>query len=151
MMESGKPIIILLWIVICLFLTPFSAAISKNDGKGLSYAHEQLADKDKEAQAFALMQQLRCIQCQGQSIADSDAPIAEAMRHQVRVRIKDNQSSDDIKVWMIDRYGDYVSFEPPTNGLALLLWSIPVIIFIIAIFLVLPLFRLHKRDKEKAS
>jgi cytochrome c-type biogenesis protein CcmH len=75
-----------------------------------------LADPAQEARALELMQRLRCIQCQGQSIHDSDAPIAAAMRHEVRERIKAGQSEAEIESWLIERYGDWISFAPPASG-----------------------------------
>ena len=74
------------------------------------------------------MQRLRCIQCQGQSIHDSDAPIAAAMRHEVRERIKAGQSEAEIESWLIERYGDWISFAPPASGGGLVLWLLPVLL-----------------------
>ena len=126
----------------------FSPIVKAQDnGSKIDYANIQLSNSVKEQQAFDLMLELRCIQCQGQSIADSDAPIAQAMRHQVRLRIKNGENREEIKRWMIARYGDYVSFEPPSTGLSLFLWIGPMLIFLLAIFMVLPLFR----RKEKAN
>ena len=76
------------------------------------YAYRQLEDPAKEAKAKALMETLRCLQCQGQSIADSDAPIAGDMRHQVRERIQAGEDPEAIRAWLVERYGDYVSYAP---------------------------------------
>lgn len=132
--------VIILWAVMA-----GSLALAQDDNDVAYYANTQLSDADQEEQAFDLMLKLRCIQCQGQSIADSDAPIAQAMRHQVRLRIKNGEESEDIKNWMIARYGDYVSFEPPASGVSLLLWIGPIFIFLFAIFMVIPLFRRKKK------
>ena len=91
-------------------------------------ANQQLADPAQEARALELMQRLRCIQCQGQSIHDSDAPIAAAMRHEVRERIKAGQSEAQIESWLIERYGDWISFAPPASGSGLILWSLPLLL-----------------------
>lgn len=115
---------------------------------GLYYANEQLADASEERAAFDLMLNLRCIQCQGQSIADSDAPIAEAMRHQVRLQIEQGKKEDEIQDWMIARYGDYVTFEPSAEGISLLLWLAPILFFSLALYLVIPLFRGQKSGKD---
>ena len=103
-------------------------------------ANEQLADPSKEAEATNLMETLRCIQCQGQSIADSDAPIAVAMRAEVRQRVDKGESTDSIRSLMIARYGEWVSFEPKANGGGLLLWLAPLLILIGAVFLSRTLF-----------
>ena len=95
------------------------------------YAYRQLADPAQEAKAHALMQTLRCLQCQGQSIADSDAPIAGDMRHQVRVRIEAGEEPEVIRQQLIDSYGDYVSYAPVVNKLTWPLFAIPVLLLVV--------------------
>ncbi len=95
-------------------------------------ANTQLADAAQEARAVELMEQLRCIQCQGQSIHDSDAPIAAAMRHEVRERIKSGKSDAEIERWLVARYGEWVSFAPAAQGAGLLLWVLPMVLLAIA-------------------
>lgn len=104
-------------------------------------ANRQLADPAKEAEAMRLMHSLRCIQCQGQSIADSDAAMAGTMRAEVRQQIAAGQKPEEIRNWMIDRYGEWVSFEPALKGTGLLLWIAPLLIFFAAIWLARGLFR----------
>jgi cytochrome c-type biogenesis protein CcmH len=107
-----------------LLATPLSA----QDGPPPPLANVQLENPDQEARALALMENLRCIQCQGQSIHDSDAPIAAAMRHEVRTRISAGQSEAEINRWLIERYGDWVSFAPPSHGAGLILWLAPLLL-----------------------
>jgi cytochrome c-type biogenesis protein CcmH len=95
------------------------------------YAYNQLEDPAKEAEAAALMATLRCLKCQSQSIADSDAPMAGDMRHQVRSRIRAGESPDEIRVWLIARYGDYVSYEPTVSAATWPLFAIPVLVILI--------------------
>lgn len=76
------------------------------------YAYRQLDDPAREAQAQALMETLRCLKCQSQSIADSDAPMAGDMRSQVRIRIAAGETPEAIRRWLRARYGDYVSYKP---------------------------------------
>ncbi|WP_156495435.1 cytochrome c-type biogenesis protein [Croceicoccus estronivorus] len=97
------------------------------------YAYRQLDDPDKEAEAKALMETLRCLKCQGQSIADSDAPMAGDMRHQVRTRIEAGESPDEIRDWLVERYGDYVSFAPRFDGATWPLFALPVVIVALAL------------------
>jgi cytochrome c-type biogenesis protein CcmH/NrfF len=104
-------------------------------------ANEQLADPAQELQAATLMETLRCIQCQGQSIADSDAPIAAAMRSEVRQRIQKGESTEAIRSWMISRYGEWVSFDPPMKGMTLLLWFMPLILLAAGLWMARGLFR----------
>jgi cytochrome c-type biogenesis protein CcmH len=104
-------------------------------------ANRQLADPAQEAQAMRLMHSLRCIQCQGQSIADSDAAMAGTMRAEVRQQIAAGEKPQAIRSWMIDRYGEWVSFEPEMKGVGLLLWVAPFLIFVASIWLDRGLFR----------
>ncbi len=90
------------------------------------YADRQLADPQAEARARALMESLRCLTCQSQSIADSDAPIAGDMRHQVRTRIAAGESPEAIRAWLVERYGDYVSYRPQLSTLTWPLFAIPL-------------------------
>jgi cytochrome c-type biogenesis protein CcmH len=107
------------------------------------YAYQQLDDPKLEAQAQALMQTLRCLKCQSQSIADSDAPMAGDMRHQVRSRLIAGDRPEEIRDWLVDRYGDYVSYEPRVTSATWPLFAIPVILFVVALLAVAR--RLRKR------
>ncbi|MDL2351804.1 MAG: cytochrome c-type biogenesis protein CcmH [Pseudomonadota bacterium] len=90
------------------------------------YANVQLENLAQEAKAEALMETLRCLQCQGQSIADSDAQIAGDLRNQVRLRIKAGEAPEAIRAWLIERYGDYVSYAPRVTGLTWPLFAAPL-------------------------
>lgn len=92
------------------------------------YANTQLRDPSREAQARALMETLRCLVCQGQSIADSDADIAADMRALVRERIRRGETPDQVRGWLIDRYGDYVTYDPPLSALTAPLWLAPLLL-----------------------
>lgn len=92
------------------------------------YANTQLPDRAQEAKARALMLTLRCVVCQGQSIADSDAAMAGDMRALVRRRIASGASPESIRHWMVARYGDYVSYDPPLSGITWPLWIAPFLL-----------------------
>jgi cytochrome c-type biogenesis protein CcmH/NrfF len=98
------------------------------------YAYVQLENPAQEAEARGLMDSLRCVQCQGQSIADSDAQIAGDLRNQVRLRIKAGEKPDAIRAWLIERYGDYVSFEPRFNSRTWPLFAAPAVMLLFAAF-----------------
>jgi cytochrome c-type biogenesis protein CcmH/NrfF len=104
-------------------------------------ANQQLADPQQEADATRLMHGLRCIQCQGQSIADSDAPMAATMRAEVRQQIAAGEKPETIRQWMIGRYGEWVSFEPEMKGSGLLLWAAPLLLLLVALWLARGMFR----------
>lgn len=90
------------------------------------YAYRQLADPRAEAKAEALMETLRCLVCQSQSIADSDAPIAGDMRNQVRLRIARGEDPEEIRAWLVQRYGDYVTYAPRMTRLTWPLFAAPL-------------------------
>lgn len=94
-----------------------------------------LEDPAAEARARALMAELRCLTCQNQSIADSNAPQAQTMRVEVRERIAAGEKPEAIRRWFIERYGDWVSFSPPARGDTMLLWAAPLLFLAIGLVL----------------
>ena len=100
------------------------------------YAYRQLDDPALEAEAQALMETLRCLKCQSQSIADSDAPMAGDMRHQVRSRLAAGERPDEIRAWLVERYGDYVSYEPRVTSTTWPLFLVPVLLLALALLVV---------------
>ena len=92
------------------------------------YAYRQLDDPAQEARAQALMETLRCLKCQSQSIADSDAPMAGDMRSQVRQRIAAGEDPEAIRAWLVERYGDYVSYTPRLTSLTWPLFALPLLL-----------------------
>ena len=99
------------------------------------YAYRQLDDPELEAKAQALMETLRCLKCQSQSIADSDAPMAGDMRHQVRTRIAAGETPDAIRDWLVDRYGAYVSYKPELGSTTWPLFAIPPLLLLLALLI----------------
>lgn len=96
------------------------------------YAYRQLDDPDQEAKAQALMLTLRCLKCQSQSIADSDAPMAGDMRSQVRQRIAAGEEPEAIRDWLVERYGDYVSYAPRITAITWPLFAVPLALLALA-------------------
>ena len=92
------------------------------------YAYRQIDDPALEAKAQALMETLRCLKCQSQSIADSDAPMAGDMRHQVRARIAAGEDPEAVRAWLVERYGDYVSYKPTVSATTWPLFAIPLVL-----------------------
>lgn len=98
-------------------------------------AYTQLPDPGQEAQAKALMQTLRCVVCQGQSIADSDADLAGDMRAIVRQQIAAGESSETVRAWMVARYGRWVSYKPTVEPVTWPLWGAPLVMLLVGGFL----------------
>ncbi len=105
------------------------------------YAYTQLSDPKQEAEATALMQTLRCLVCQSQSIADSDAEMAGDMRAMVRRRIAAGERPDEIRRWLIDRYGNWVSYAPPVEPVTWPLWATPILLLAAGVYLARGRFR----------
>jgi cytochrome c-type biogenesis protein CcmH len=109
------------------------------------YSYTQLSDPEQEAEAKALMETLRCLVCQGQSIADSDAEMAGDMRALVRQRIEAGERPDEIRRWLIDRYGNWVSYAPPVEPVTWPLWAAPLVLLAFGLLLARGRFRRKRR------
>ena len=124
----------LLWI--SAFGLTFASPLAAQTGMPPApYAYRQLEDPAKEAEARALMETLRCLKCQSQSIADSDAPMAGDMRSQVRQRIAAGEDPEAIRAWLVERYGDYVSYAPRVTALTWPLFAVPLALLALAALL----------------
>tara|TARA_R110000824_G_scaffold110765_2_gene258957 strand:+ start:474 stop:890 length:417 start_codon:yes stop_codon:yes gene_type:complete len=109
------------------------------------YADRQLDDPRQEAAARDLMEELRCLKCQSQSIADSNAPMAGDMRSQVRERIAAGDTPEAVRSWLIERYGNWVSYDPPiASAVTWPLWIAPIILLLAAFWLARGRFRKTK-------
>jgi cytochrome c-type biogenesis protein CcmH len=108
------------------------------------YAYTQLRDPGQEAEATRLMHTLRCLVCQGQSIADSDAEMAGDMRAMVRRRIEAGETPDAIRSWLVDRYGNWVTYDPPVEPVTWPLWAAPILLLTAGFFLARGRFRRRK-------
>ena len=95
------------------------------------WANRQLPDARQEAKALKLMEELRCLVCQGQSIADSDAELAGDMRDLVRRRVAAGERPADIRAWLVERYGSWVSYKPTGEPSAWALWVAPLLLLLV--------------------
>jgi len=96
-------------------------------------------DRAEEVRFQALTKQLRCLVCQNESLADSNAPLAADLRRDVFEQMEAGKSDDEIKAWLTARYSDFVLYDPPLHGATLLLWFGPAIVLLFgagAIFLI---------------
>ena len=94
------------------------------------YADTQLEDPALERKAHDLMQTIRCVTCQSQSIADSNASMAADLRSEIRTRIKAGEQPEAIRRWLIGRYGDWISYKPTGDPILWPLWAAPVVLLV---------------------
>ena len=92
------------------------------------YADRQIEDPALEKRARTLMETIRCLTCQSQSIADSNASMAGDLRSQIRERIMAGEQPEHIRAWLIERYGDWVSYEPTADPILWPLWAAPLLL-----------------------
>ena len=118
-----------------LVLVAAAPAVAQDTMPPAPYAYQQLADPKLEAKAEGLMETLRCLTCQGQSIADSDASMAGDMRSEIRQRIAGGESPEHIRQWLIGRYGEYISYKPQVTRTTWPLFVVPVVLLLLAVLI----------------
>ena len=95
-----------------------------------------------------LVQELRCLVCQNQNLADSNAELAQDMRLRVYKMLSEGNSKDEIVDFMVLRYGDFVMYRPPVKKSTLVLWYSPLIFFAVAAIVVVSYLRRQKKEVE---
>ena len=85
-------------------------------------------DSGKEARYNTLTRELRCLVCQNQNLADSDAPLAQDLRVEIFEMLQAGRSDEEIKAFLVDRYGTFVLYRPAVGGNTLLLWLLPALL-----------------------
>lgn len=112
-------------IIVCFCISVAAAAVAVDE--------KPLADPEQEALARSLMKEIRCLVCQNQSIEDSNADLAKDLRKIVRERVSFGDSSENVRAYLVDRYGDWVLLEPPLNKSTLFLWGSPFLFLLLVI------------------
>ena len=107
-------------VLLLLIQTSFAESIEAKDFESL----------DQERRYHALIEDIRCPVCQGQSISGSNSSLAKDLREQVRQMILSNKSNKEIYEFMVERYGDFVVFKPPINWKTYLLWFAPLVFLV---------------------
>lgn len=112
----------------------------------------------QEKRYKSLVNELRCLVCQNQNLADSNAPLAQDLRKKVYLMIIDGKSDQDIYDFMVTRYGDFVLYRPPLNPMTFILWVGPFVILVMGLYVLVRYIRQRKtivvkdlsaNDKEK--
>jgi len=106
------------------------------------------ADPVLEKRVMALAEELRCLVCQNQTLADSNAPLAEDLRNQVREKMRQGKSDAEVVEFLVERYGDFVLYRPPLKATTVLLWFGPMLL--LAVGFVVLLRRVRRRRQAEA-
>ena len=119
---------ILIIITICLtqLISNFSFTVEPD---------EILKNPKYELRARSISKNIRCMVCQNQSIDESNATLAKDLRILIRKKIKEGNKDEEIYTFLTDRYGDFILLKPPLNSKTVLLWFLPIIFFILGIYI----------------
>lgn len=101
-----------------------------------------------EKRLMTLSEELRCLVCQNQTLADSQADLAVDLRNQIREQMRGGATDEDVVRFLVARYGDFVLYRPPVKAITLLLWFGPAILLLIGIVW---LFRILARRRRQAA
>jgi cytochrome c-type biogenesis protein CcmH len=94
-------------------------------------AYTSEADPQIEARLKALSSELRCLVCQNTTLADSSAPLAEDLRNEIRTLMHEGKTDEEVKAYLVARYGDFVLYRPPMQANTALLWIGPFVMLLI--------------------
>jgi cytochrome c-type biogenesis protein CcmH len=100
-------------------------------------------DQQIEARLKALSTELRCLVCQNTTLSDSNAPLAEDLRNEIRTLMREGKSDEEVTAYLVARYGDFVRYKPPVQANTALLWFGPFVILLIGVVL---LFKVLKKQ-----
>lgn len=131
-------------LLLALVLAVFSGALAAQAIDPLPFK-----DRAEEARFQQLTRQLRCLVCQNENLADSNADLARDLRHQVFELMQQGKSDDEIKQYLVDRYSKFVLYDPPIDGSTLLLWFGPLLILLAGAAVVVVTVR--KRNRATAT
>lgn len=102
-----------------------------------------------EARLKAMSEELRCLVCQNQTLADSDAPLAEDLRREIRLQMQAGKTNQEVMDYLVSRYGDFVRYRPPLNTTTVLLWVGPFVLMLMGLLGLIIMLR--KRQKTSAE
>lgn len=142
---SHARLLALLAVTVAVGLAGFGGACAEEPpGAGLD-DHSQLQNPELQVRFERIAKELRCLQCQNESIADSNADLARDLRRQVREMLVAGKSDDAIFSFMTDRYGEFVRFAPPLSPKTALIWGAPFFMLLLGAAIVYRVVRQRSR------
>lgn len=111
----------------------------------------EFANEQQRLDYQQLTEELRCLVCQNQNIADSDAGLAKDLRNEVAKMVKQGQSQEQITDYLVKRYGDFVRYNPPVRADTIVLWLMPLLVLLIAIFMVVRTIKKNANSPDNES
>lgn len=132
------------WVVVCAVMVPWASLQAQVQ----PVRSRVVLNAAQEARYMALLPGLRCMQCQNESLASSQAPLAKDMRYKIRQLVAAGKNDAVIKQYLVDRYGQYVLYKPRFEPLTWLLWVGPFVLLLLALVLA---WRLARRSRKTAS
>lgn len=130
MMRLGKSYIALLIYAMLMISTSFANTTAAED-------------QEIEARLKALSTELRCLVCQNTTLSDSNAPLAEDLRNEIRTLMREGKTDEEVTAYLVARYGDFVRYKPPVQANTALLWFGPFVMLVIGIVV---LFKVLKKQ-----
>jgi cytochrome c-type biogenesis protein CcmH len=110
---------------------------------------------EQEVRYNELILELRCLVCQNQNLADSDAPLAQDLRKEIYDMMQAGRSNEEIKTFLVDRYGDFVLYKPPIKANTLALWLAPAVLLllggVVVVFIVRKRTRMFAEHKKESQ
>tara|TARA_B100001996_G_scaffold289444_1_gene229638 strand:- start:1894 stop:2307 length:414 start_codon:yes stop_codon:yes gene_type:complete len=117
-----------------------------------AYANDEpviFENKNLEERYYFLIEEIRCLVCQNQSLADSNAPLAQDLRNEIFKMIQANKSNIEIMEFLVERYGDFVLYRPPLKKNTWLLWFGPFLFLVIGFFVAVFVIKKQSRESQE--
>lgn len=130
-----------------LFLVSFAVLIL-NAAYAVKIEFHSFDNKQQEQLYKSLITELRCVKCQNQNLAESNAELAQDMRNKTYEMVKQGKTREDVVNYMTARYGDFVLYNPPFKSKTLLLWIGPPLLFLLGLYFLFKLIRNQSANRE---
>jgi len=117
-----------------------------------AYANDEpviFENKNLEERYYFLIEEIRCLVCQNQSLADSNAPLAQDLRNEIFKMIQANKSNIEIMEFLVERYGDFILYRPPLKKNTWLLWFGPFLFLVIGFFVAVFVIKKQSRESQE--